>query len=149
MGPPIASRPLIDEIGEPERAEQVVYARQRRGESIDGFRHPLYPEGDPRGAALIRLAELLAPESPGVRTFLALVEAMRNAEAGYPNIDAGLVALALALELPPGSAVGIFAIARSAGWVAHMLEQYEAGYLVRPRARYRPVGGANLADTGS
>ena len=42
----------------------------------------------------------------------------------------------LALELPRGAAVGLFAIARSVGWVAHMLEQYAAGYLVRPRARY-------------
>lgn len=129
---------LLLEIGEPENAERVVHARQRRGETIDGFRHPLYRDGDPRGAALIELARELAPESIRVRTLLALVDAMERASAGRPNIDAGLVALSLALELPAGAAVGIFAIARSAGWVAHMLEQYEAGYLVRPRARYRP-----------
>lgn len=134
---------LLLEIGEPENAVRVVHARQRRGETIDGFRHPLYRDGDPRGAALIALARELAPESTRVRTLLALVDAMELAHAGRPNIDAGLVALSLALELPAGAAVGIFAIARSAGWVAHMLEQYEAGYLVRPRARYRP--GAELA----
>jgi citrate synthase len=130
---------LVAEIGDPAEAERVVYARQRRGEAIDGFRHPLYPDGDPRGAMLIGLARELAPDSPSVRTLLALADAMAAVGAGHPNIDAGLVALALALELPPGSAVGLFAIARSAGWVAHMIEQYEAGYLVRPRARYRPA----------
>lgn len=136
---------LLFEIGEPDNATRVVHARQRRGETIDGFRHPLYRDGDPRGAALIELARELAPESMPVRTFLALVDAMEEVGAGRPNIDAGLVALSLALELPAGAAVGIFAIARSAGWVAHMLEQYEAGYLVRPRARYRPP--ADVAST--
>lgn len=130
---------LVAEIHEPAQAERVVYARQRRGEAIDGFRHPLYPDGDPRGAVLIELAREIAPDSRAVSIFLALVDAMEAAGGGHPNIDAGLVALALALELPRGSAVGIFAIARSAGWVAHMLEQYQAGYLVRPRARYRPA----------
>ena len=86
-----------------------------------------------------------------MRTFGALVEAMAEAGAGHPNIDAGLVALAVSLGLPPGSAAGLFAIARSAGWVAHMLEQYQAGYLVRPRARYRPTldTGQTIEDAGS
>lgn len=142
---------LIAEIGEIDDVERVVYARQRRGEAIDGFRHPLYPDGDPRGATLIDLARTLSPESGAVRRLLALCDAMASAGAGHPNIDAGLVALALALGLPPGSAVGLFAIARSAGWVAHMLEQYEAGYLVRPRARYRPllVPASPIGRTGA
>ena len=49
----------------------------------------------------------------------------------------GLVAISGALGLPRGGPVGLFALGRSAGWVAHALEQYEAGYLVRPRARYQ------------
>jgi citrate synthase len=48
----------------------------------------------------------------------------------------GLVALASALGLPPGSAAALFAVGRSAGWVAHALEQREAGFVLRPRARY-------------
>ncbi len=142
---------LLAEIGEPAEAERVVYARQRRGEAIDGFRHPLYPDGDPRGAMLFELAREIDADSPLVRTFGALVEAMAEAGAGHPNIDAGLVALAVSLGLPPGSAAGLFAIARSAGWVAHMLEQYQAGYLVRPRARYRPTldTGQTIEDAGS
>ena len=46
------------------------------------------------------------------------------------------VALASALELPPGSAIGLFALGRSAGWIAHAMEQRAAGYMLRPRARY-------------
>jgi len=127
---------LVAEIGVPEAVERVVHDRQRRGEAIEGFGHPLYPDGDPRGAMLVQITRELDPGSGPVRTSLALIDTMEKGEGGGPSIDTGLVALTLALGLPRGSAVGLFAIARSVGWVAHMLEQYEAGYLVRPRARY-------------
>jgi citrate synthase len=127
---------LVAEIGEPEAAERVVHERQRRGEAVEGFGHPLYPDGDPRGAALLELARSLTPATTPVRTCLALIDAMESGGAGGASIDVGLVALGLALELPRGAAVGLFAISRCVGWVAHVLEQYEAGYLVRPRARY-------------
>jgi len=127
---------LVAEIGEPAAAERVVHERQRRGEAIEGFGHPLYPMGDPRGAALVALARTLAPDTPPVRTCLALIDEMERGGAGGASIDVGLVALGLALELPRGAAVGLFSIARCVGWVAHALEQYEAGYLLRPRARY-------------
>jgi citrate synthase len=44
--------------------------------------------------------------------------------------------VALAAGLPPGSATALFALGRSAGWVAHVREQRAAGFLLRPRARY-------------
>lgn len=53
-----------------------------------------------------------------------------------PTVDCGLVAVCLALGLPPGSAAALFAVGRAAGWVAHVLEQREQGFLLRPRARY-------------
>ncbi len=126
---------LVDEIGEADRAECVVHERQRRGEAVEGFGHPLYPEGDPRGRMLLKMVRELDPCSGPARTCLALAEAMEGVE-GAATLDLGLVALEFALGLPRGAAVGIYAVARCAGWVAHALEQYEAGYLLRPRARY-------------
>jgi citrate synthase len=127
---------LVSEIAEPGAAERVVQERARRGEMPEGFGHPLYPAGDPRGAMLLALAREIAPRTRAVRTCLALVSAMAEQGLHGPTMDMGLVALASALGLGPGAAVGIFAVGRCAGWVAHALEQYEAGYLVRPRARY-------------
>jgi citrate synthase len=118
----------------------VVNERASRGEPVEGFGHPLYPHGDPRGRALVALARDCAPEASGVRVCLALVDAMARGGRGGATIDVGLVALAAALGMRPGAALGIFAVARCAGWVAHALEQYEAGYLVRPRARYLERG---------
>ena len=51
---------------------------------------------------------------------------------GFP----GLAAVTARLGLSPGSAAGLFAVGRAAGWVAHILEQAETGHLLRPRARY-------------
>ena len=136
---------LVAEIGQPERAERVLQERMRRGERIPGFGHPLYPGGDPRARPIIEAARKLAPRAPGLRTVLALIDAMREAGRPAPNVDAALVALAAALELPAGSGVGLFGVGRAAGWVAHALEQYEADYVVRPRARY--AGGPSEGGT--
>lgn len=129
---------LLEEAGEASRVQQVVHDRQRRGETVEGFAHPIYaPHPDPRGEMLVALAGSLGSDRPELRSVLALVESMEAAGYGGPSIDVGLVAISCALGLPRGSAAALFAIGRCAGWVAHALEQNAAGYLVRPRARYR------------
>ncbi|MCP4007611.1 MAG: helix-turn-helix domain-containing protein [bacterium] len=128
---------LMIEAGTPENAETTVRARMRRGESIPGFGHLIYQRGDPRSGPLLEGARRLAPDSVGVRTLVAIVAAMEAAERPAPNADVGIAAVAAALGLAPGMGPTLFAVARCAGWVAHVLEQYEAGFLIRPRARYR------------
>ena len=86
--------------------------------------------------SLLELATSLGGDRPRVQTCIELVEVVKRGEGGGPTLEMGLVALAEALDLPSGSASGIFAVGRCAGWVAHVLEHYEAGYVLRPRARY-------------
>lgn len=100
-----------------------------------GFGHRLYPQGDPRGRAL--LARL-----PADRVRERLVDAVRERHGQGPTLDFGLVALCRALGAPTGAAFALFAIARTVGWVAHVLEQQRQAALIRPRAAYvgvRPV----------
>jgi citrate synthase len=127
---------LILETAQPSRAAAVIADRARRGEEVPGFGHPLYPHGDPRALPLIAAAERLAPRALTVRTALALAAAMRAARQEHPTIDFGLVVLAAALGVPPGSAPALFAIGRTAGWIAHIIEQRADPFLLRPRARY-------------
>jgi citrate synthase len=127
---------LVDEIDRPERAPAVVGERLARGEAIAGFGHPLYPDGDPRGARLLELARAVGPRARAVRALAAAADAMALVARDGPTLDVGLVALAAALGLPTGAPLALFACGRLAGWVAHALEQREAGYLLRPRARY-------------
>lgn len=135
---------LVHEAGSPSQSRAVIQARARRGESIPGFGHSLYPQGDPRAMVLLEAAIGLGSRGATLKTVLALVEAMGDAERGLPTLDMGLVAIASALGLPPGSAAALFAIGRTAGWIAHVLEQRAAGFLLRPRARY--TGPATVTD---
>lgn len=127
---------LVEEAGDPARAARIVRERTRRGEAIPGFGHRLYPERDPRTPPLLDVAHAIAPRAPAVRTLLALVRAMQDTGREAPTLDVGLVAVASALGLPRGAAVALFAIGRTAGWIAHALEQRSADFLLRPRARY-------------
>jgi citrate synthase len=125
---------LLDDCAAARPAE-VLRARLGRGESIPGFGQPAYPAGDPRGRALLAWARALG-RTPELDRLLRLERAMAAVGRPGPSLDFGLVALCSALGLRRGSAGAIFAIGRSAGWVAHVLEQREAAQLLRPTARY-------------
>jgi citrate synthase len=115
---------------------RAIAARLRRGERLDGFGHPLYPQGDPRAAALLGWLRDTRGGA-GEHAFLSsVVRAAANATGERPNLDFALAALATALRLPPGAPLVLFAIGRSMGWIAHALEQYATGQLIRPRAKY-------------
>ncbi len=131
---------FADEVGSPEHAKPAVRALRKRRELPPGFGHSLYPQGDPRALPLLELArELVEPRARGgegarrARTLLAIVDALAD---DHPTVDVGLAALIAALGAPPSAASGLFAVARSAGWIAHALEQRAAGFMLRPRARY-------------
>lgn len=104
----------------------ALAARLRRGENVPGFGHRLYPDGDPRARFLLsRLPFLEEWRTAGLQI---LGEEL--------SVDLALVGLARSLGLPPGSAFSLFATGRCLGWIAHALEQYQDGRLLRPRARY-------------
>jgi len=122
-------------VAEAERTSpaRAVAGRLAQGAAMPGFGHPLYPDGDPRARALL---EAFGPPR-------LLVDLRRETEAATglpPNIDYALVGLARALTLPADAPFILFAVARTAGWLAHAIEQGQTGRLIRPRARY--VGGA-------
>jgi citrate synthase len=122
---------FADEIGGPEGARAAIRARRRRGLLPPEFAHPLYPAGDPRATPLLEAAR--GSTSRRARTLLAIVDATPDAR---PTADVGLAAITAALGAPPAAASGLFAVARCAGWLAHVLEQRAAGFMLRPRARY-------------
>jgi len=127
---------LLAELVFPEQAITLVRQQLGAGQAVPGFGHRLYPEGDPRAAPLIAAAETLETQAPAIRALAALREAMSLAAGEKPNIDHALVVARVALGLRPGAAKVIFAVGRSMGYLAHVLEQRESGQLLRPRARY-------------
>jgi citrate synthase len=124
---------FADEVGGPEAAKAAVRALRKKQQHAPGFGHMLYPHGDPRGAPLIEFAR--GSTARRARTLLAIADATDE----HPTVDVGLAATVAALGLAPHAASALFAVARSAGWLAHVLEQRAAGFMLRPRARYTGV----------
>jgi citrate synthase len=58
----------------------------------------------------------------------------------YANVDFYTAPLLSALDIPLDLFIPMFAIARTAGWTAHMLEQQQHNRLIRPRAYYTGPG---------
>lgn len=123
---------FADEVGSPDAAKAAVRALRKKGQVPPGFGHPLYATGDPRTPPLLAAVTKVGANRRA-RTLLAVVEATTDAR---PSVDVGLAALVAALGAPDSAGPGLFAVARSAGWLAHALEQRAAGHLLRPRARY-------------
>ena len=136
---------LFDETREPRRARAVVASRLRRGEPLPGFGHPLYPAGDPRARLLLRVAEAAGNRAEWLRA-RSLWKAGAALLQEQPNLDFALVALARAYRLPSGAPLILFALGRTTGWIAHAIEQYAAGELIRPRARYTGPMPQEAAD---
>jgi citrate synthase len=114
-----------------------------QGRPLSGFGHPLYPDGDVRAKAL--LAQFSVPTE--YRELRAAVEELAGE---LPNIDFALAALTESYRLPTHAPLAVFALARSVGWLAHMLEQVSTGQLIRPRARYTgpPIAAASSTEAG-
>jgi citrate synthase len=129
-------------VAPPSDAEKLLLrARQMQdqGETPPGFNHPIYPRGDPRADHLLALAAQRARKSSRLRALVDFATRARTTMHLHPRVELGVVALAIAMQAPKGSTGALFTVARTAGWIAHVLEQRTAGFLLRPRARYLPT----------
>lgn len=123
---------LAADIGARGDATERLREWLGEGRVVPGFGHRLYPRGDVRCDAL--LAAIDVP--PAFRNLQAAAEAIVGER---PNVDFALAAMTSAYDLPREAPAVLFALARSVGWLAHMLEQAAAGQLIRPRARYTGI----------
>jgi len=84
-----------------------------------GFGHPVHRHGDPRTGPLLDDVYRFAPSADR-----ELIESTARRATAAPNVDFALGALSYAARMPPEAATAIFAIARTAGWIAHAAEEY-------------------------
>ncbi|MFW8745457.1 citrate/2-methylcitrate synthase, partial [Mesorhizobium japonicum] len=108
---------------------------------IPGFGHAVYRRRDPRADMLFgRMARLPAYRAPmrAAERLAAVVSSRLDRPA---NVDLALAVLAVGAGFPPGGAQALFALARSAGWIAHAADEYRQAPL-RLRAESRYIGPA-------
>lgn len=118
--------------------KRVVAEAGRNRVRLPGFGLPLYPRGDPRASCLIDLAKKNPKPSRHSDLVFRFVEEVGAQLGTLPNIEAGLVVLSLTTGLPERAASAIWGIGRTAGWIAHALEQRLAGFPLRPRGQFLP-----------
>jgi citrate synthase len=135
--PTLAYRLLADAIasGDP----MSVYAERLRTEGrVEGFfpgTHPVYPDGDIRAIALMSYMEALPVPSKVRKALEGLIAAAGQRSSYRPNIEFALAVLVHSTQMRPDAGEAIFAIARTAGWIAHALEEH-----LEPPLRFRTEG---------
>jgi citrate synthase len=115
---------------------RVVGELLRRGERVPGFGHFVYRGGDPRAGLLLAMVRSAVPASPRLAVVDSVLAEMHRRSLPEPNIDFALAVLASCAGMIRGAGEVIFAVARTAGWLAHALEEYTARTPLRPRAVY-------------
>jgi citrate synthase len=104
---------------------------------VGGFGHPLYTEGDPRANVILELALGLKKHAATTRETVAMLKSI-DKQNGAITLDAALIVLCRALGLNGPVAGGLLAACRSAGWIAHVIEQSKQDFMIRPRGKFVP-----------
>jgi citrate synthase len=141
-GASLGAETLLSAAAVPADVPPVIRDLLRRGERVPGFGHFVYRAGDPRAALLLDLVRAAAPRDG--RLAVAEVVLAEVAARGLPgpNIDFALAVLTRVAGMPDGAGEAIFAVGRTAGWIAHAIEEYARATPLRPRAVYTGPGPA-------
>jgi citrate synthase len=135
-GAALAAETMLASATGPADAPQVIGDLLRRGERIPGFGHFIYQTGDPRAVSLLSLTRNAAPASERLAVADAVLAEARRRGLPEPNIDFALAVLTVVAGMISGAGEAIFAVARTAGWLAHALEEYARDSPIRPRGIY-------------
>ncbi|MFC3574909.1 citrate synthase [Streptomyces yaanensis] len=132
----LAHRMLLDVLDR-GTAAPVVADELRAGRRIPGLGHRLYPGEDPRARALFALLEDVPAAAPALAAARDIVATTARHTSLHANVDLALAVLTVGSGMDATAGETVFAVARTAGWIAHTLEEYEERPLrMRPSGHY-------------
>ena len=130
---------MLTEIGSVDNVEPYIHAKLARKEKIMGFGHRVYRKGDPRAKHLKEMSKKLT-ELTGHPEYYEMSIKIYDIVTGEknlpPNVDFFSASVYDSLGIEHDLFTPVFAVSRTSGWIAHILEQYANNRLIRPRAEY-------------
>ena len=135
---------MLEDIGSLDKVEAFVNKKLENKEKLMGFGHRVYKNGDPRAKHLQKMSRALGEITGNMKWYdmsIKIEEMVTSLKGLKPNVDFYSASCYTSLNIPRDLFTPIFAISRTSGWAAHILEQYENNRLIRPRAEY--VGPSN------
>jgi citrate synthase len=140
-GAPSRALDMLDQIRTPDRADDWLRAAIESGDRIMGFGHRLYRTEDPRSAFLRGVAESIDAPAFGLaahaeKTAIRLLVELKPERELCTNVEFYAGVVMSACGIAPEMFTPTFAVARTVGWSAHVLEQAGDNRLIRPAALY-------------
>ena len=143
---------MLQEIGSEENVAPWLEEQLAQKKKIMGIGHRVYKVLDPRAPHLrdmaVKLGEKIG-EPKWIRMSERIAEIMLEKKGLHANVDFYSATVYHSLGIPTDLFTPIFAVARTAGWTAHVLEQLGDNRLYRPLSEYIGPTGRKVVPIGS
>lgn len=130
---------MLSEVKSVDQVDDYLDEKFANKEKIMGFGHRVYKEGDPRAKYLREMSRKITSETGRSELYdisIAIEKRMKEEKGLIPNVDFFSATVYHSMDIPHDLFTPIFAVSRTAGWTAHILEQYRDNRIMRPRAKY-------------
>ena len=130
---------MLQEIGDPNKAEAWLHRAMKSKRVVMGFGHRVYKQGDSRVPTMHACLEDLTAwsgNSKWIEISNVLKKIMIDEKGIHPNLDYPAGPAYYLMGFPINLYTPIFVMARITGWSAHFLEQNADNSLIRPLSDY-------------
>ena len=141
---------MLQEIGSIEKVDEYIEDALANKRKIMGIGHRVYRVLDPRAPHLKRMAQILSAkcgDPKWIQMSERIAQIMLDKKGLNANVDFYSATVYYSLGIPTDLFTPIFAIARTSGWTAHVLEQLADNRLIRPQSLYTGPTGLKLIPT--